>query len=538
MWVFLCYAVFPRKENTKICNSQNLHHNQLMTHFTDITHILTLAQSRSRGDFATAMDRELGYTWDGTLEGKIALIDEYFKNQQQASSDKRKEWNENLEPRTQNQEQELIPRMESVLLPILAEMEYTGVRCDGAKLEKIWESIHEEIKKLEIEIYDVVGEFFNLNSPKQIQVILFEKLGIKPLRKNKTGFSVDNEVLEEIAKTHDIARLILEYRTLAKLESTYIEGLTKAIEKKSGRIHTTYGQLGASTGRMSSNDPNLQNIPTGKGYPDQIKSCFIPSEGNVFIVADYSQIELRVLAFLSQDHGLLDAFEKGEDIHMRTARYIFPDREITSEERRIAKTVNFWVIYGITGFGLSKTLGCSPYEATEYINAFYARYPRVRAYYDELLADARETGYVETYFGRRRVIAWINDANKMQRAIAEREAMNMPIQWTAADMIKIAMIGIDAKIREKNLHGSMILQVHDELVFDVPRDEGEIFESLIRTVMEEILVHGRQYVFPDALTESKDTHINPSISTIPSTMTFPPIRVDIHSGTDWVSAKG
>ncbi len=345
--------------------------------------------------------------------------------------------------------------MESELLPILAHMEHTGVRCDRVKLSETGESIREEIKKYEIEIYDVVGEFFNINSPKQIQVILFEKLGIKPLRKNKTGFSVDNEVLEEIAKTHDIARLILEYRTLAKLESTYIEGLSKAIEPKTGRIHTTYGQLGASTGRMSSNDPNLQNIPTGKGYPDMIKSCFIPSEGNTFIVADYSQIELRVLAFLSQDQGLLEAFEKGEDIHTRTARFLFPysvtakneviqipgnldrhaplamtnpDWKPDSEQRRIAKTVNFGVIYGITGFGLSKTLGCTPYDATEYINAFYARYPRVRAYYDELLADAREVGYVETYYGRRRKIEGINDANRMQRSIAEREAMNMPIQ--------------------------------------------------------------------------------------------------------------
>lgn len=289
---------------------------------------------------------------------------------------------------------------------------------------------------------------------------------------------------------------------------------------------------------MSSNDPNLQNIPTGKGYPDMIKSCFIPSESNIFIVADYSQIELRVLAFLSQDHGLLEAFEKNEDIHMRTAKYIFPDREITSEERRIAKTVNFGVIYGITGFGLSKTLGCSPFEANQYIEAFYARYPRVRAYYDELLADAREVGYVETYFGRRRKTESINDANKMQRAIAEREAMNMPIQGTAADMIKLAMIGIDAKIREKNLHGSMILQVHDELVFDVPREEEEIFTELIRETMENVLIHGRQYVISDALTESKNTQVALSVHDIPSTMTFPPIRVDIHSGMDWTSAKG
>lgn len=461
--------------------------------------------------------------------------------------------------------------MESRLLPILAEMEYTGVRLDGEKLQQIGESIREEIKKLEIEIYEVVGEFFNINSPKQIQVILFEKLGIKPLRKNKTGFSVDNEVLEEIAKNYDIARLILEYRSLSKLESTYIVGLSKALHPKTGKIHTTYGQLGAATGRMSSNDPNLQNIPTGKGYPDMIKSCFIPSEGNIFIVADYSQIELRVLAFLSQDQGLLEAFEKNEDIHMRTAKYIFdksslqrgmpegqgdfiPEtieknpqslrdssfrKELTqSEERRIAKTVNFGVIYGITGFGLSKTLNCSPFEANQYIEAFYARYPRVRAYYDELLADAREVGYVETYFGRRRRIDGINDANKMQRAIAEREAMNMPIQGTAADMIKLAMIGIDAKIREKNLRGSMILQVHDELVFDVPQDEEHIFTELIRETMENVLIHGRQYVISDAITESKNTQVSLSVHDIPGMMIFPPIRVDIHSGNDWVNAKG
>ena len=496
-----------------------------MPKFTDISHILTLSQSRSKGDFATIIDRELGYSWDGTLEGKIALMDAYFE----------KKTNEAWESLSDGEK--FIVEMESKLLPILAEMEYTGVRCDGEKLKKIGESIREEIKKLEIEIYEVVGEFFNINSPKQIQVILFEKLGIKPLRKNKTGFSVDNEVLEEIAKNYDIARLILEYRTLAKLESTYIEWLTKAINPLTRKIHTTYGQLGAATGRMSSNDPNLQNIPTGKGYPDMIKSCFIPSEGNIFIVADYSQIELRVLAFLSQDHGLLEAFEKNEDIHMRTAKYIFPDRDITSEERRIAKTVNFGVIYGITGFGLSKTLGCSPFEANQYIEAFYARYPRVRAYYDELLADAHEVGYVETYFGRRRKIESINDANKMQRAIAEREAMNMPIQGTAADMIKLAMIGIDAKSREKNLRGSMILQVHDELVFDVPREEEEIFTELIRETMENVLIHGRQYVISDALTESKNTQVSLSVHDIPSTMTFPPIRVDIHSGMDWTSAK-
>lgn len=270
---------------------------------------------------------------------------------------------------------------------------------DEVRLRDIGERIRTDIVRTEREIYEVVGERFNINSPKQIQVILFEKLKIKPSKKNKTGYSVDTEVLEEIAKEYDIARLILEYRTLAKLDSTYITGLLKAINPVIKRIHTTYDSLGAATGRMSSNDPNLQNIPTGDGYAKEIKSCFVPSKGNIFLVADYSQVELRVLAFLSQDENLLDAFKKGEDIHMRTARFLFPGKEkITKEERRIAKTVNFGVIYGITGFGLSKTLECSPYEANQYIDAFYTKYPRVREYYDNLLENARKDGYVETYF--------------------------------------------------------------------------------------------------------------------------------------------
>lgn len=224
----------------------------------------------------------------------------------------------------------------------------------------------------------------------------------------------------------------------------------KSIDPRDGRIHTTYDSLGAATGRMSSNDPNLQNIPTGDGYAREIKSCFVPSRGNILLVADYSQVEIRVLAFLSKDANLLDAFQNGEDIHMRTAKFLFGDAvEITSSMRRIAKSVNFGVIYGITGFGLAKTLECNTWEAQKYVDAFYEKYPGVRTYYDTLLEDARKTGYVETYFGRRRYIAGINDANKTMRSIAEREAMNMPVQGTAADMIKIAMVEIDAKIRSR-----------------------------------------------------------------------------------------
>lgn len=224
-----------------------------------------------------------------------------------------------------------------------------------------------------------------------MQYYFFEKLGLKPIKKTKTGFSVDNDVLVEIAKNHKVAGLILEYRGLAKLSSTYVDSLLDAVSPFDGRIHTRYDSLGAVTGRMSSNDPNLQNIPTGDGYPSGIKSCFVPSEGNVFIVADYSQIELRILAFLSQDEALLSAFINGEDIHTRTAKFLFGEKEISSHERRIAKSVNFGVIYGITGFGLSKTLECSPWEANKYIETFYEKYPHIRDYYETILENARNS---------------------------------------------------------------------------------------------------------------------------------------------------
>lgn len=269
---------------------------------------------------------------------------------------------------------------------------------------------------------------------------------------------------------------------------------------------------------MSSNDPNLQNIPTGDGYATEIKSCFIASEGNVLIVADYSQIELRILAFLSQDEALLSAFVNGEDIHTRTAKFLFGEKDITPHERRIAKTVNFGVIYGITGFGLAKTLECSPWEANKYIEAFYEKYPGVRAYYDTLLETARKTGYVETFFERKRYVPGLNDANKTMRQIAEREAMNMPIQGTAADILKLAMVEIDRKIAQKNLAGKMILQVHDELVFDVPESEKVIFETLIHEAMESVFAVQK-------------------IHKIPENMTLVPIVADVGSGKNWTEAK-
>jgi DNA polymerase-1 len=629
--------------------------------YTDLAIIHAFSPLRGKRDFQTFMNAEFDSAIEDTPESRVYWMGKYIEKVEKNDMVEKiksfshselvsesSSWNQYPEIIHEmssvrdsvwpKQEPPLIPpskgdsetnsfilQLESDLIPVLARMEEKGVAVDEAKLRDIGERIRTDIFRTEKEIYEVVGERFNINSPKQIQVILFEKLGIKPSKKNKTGYSVDTEVLEEIAKEYDIARLILEYRTLAKLDSTYITGLLKSINPITRRIHTTYDSLGAATGRMSSNDPNLQNIPTGIGYAREIKSCFVATpqmknskfkiqnygtdssrtqndkagnlvpngilfdkswilnleSNNILLVADYSQVELRVLAFLSQDENLLDAFEKGEDIHTRTARFLFKtplsrgdggsqggfvsipswergqgdlvsenseqnpqsrvtrdcplDREPvwkpTPEQRRIAKTVNFGVIYGITGFGLSKTLGCSPYEANQYIDAFYTKYPKVREYYDILLENARKTGYVETYFGRRRYIHSINDANKTIRSIAEREAMNMPVQGTAADMIKLAMVELDAKIREKQLHGSMILQVHDELVFDIPENEQEIFEKLVREVMEGVLIKNSKFKMQNnETTESW-------ILIFESWIIFPPIVVDISVGKDWAEAK-
>ncbi len=478
-----------------------------MPTFHDLHIAALLSNTRNKGDFTETLERETEYTWDGTLEGKITLM-RYFANMKENES------------HSESSDTHIFD-LESALLPILAHMEDRGVRVDIGALEDLRGRIQMDIDRTEKEIYEVVGEVFNINSPKQIQVILFEKLKIVPKKKNKTGFSVDTEVLEEIAKDYDIARLILEYRGLSKLQSTYVEALLRIADKKTHRIHTTYNQIGAATGRMSSTDPNLQNIPTGDGYAHEIKASFLPSSEHILIVADYSQIEIRVLAWLSGEPNLLEAFEKWEDIHARTAKFLFPDNVVISgEERRIAKTVNFGVIYGITGFGLSKTLECSPWEADIYIKAFYEKYPGVRSYYDSVLEHARELWYVETAFGRRRYIPGLTDANKTIRWISEREAINMPIQGTAADMIKYAMLDIDRAIREQWLSMKMILQVHDELVFDVPENERERAEILIREAMEGVLMSAA-----NSITKS-------------SKKIIPKILVDIGSGANWADAKG
>lgn len=333
--------------------------------FLDIRHYKYLTSSIDRNlDFPVFMDFEHHYQ---VSENKHQYTIEraYFA------------WQESMTETPIDAPLQSIIDMESKLLLVLADMERTGVYIDEKELRSIGEDIARESKNKELEIYDLVGERFNINSAKQVQVILFEKLGIPVSKKIKTGYSVDNEALTYIGQKYEIANIILQYRTLEKLRSTYVDGLLKVINSQTKRIHTTYNQLGASTGRLSSEAPNLQNIPSGEGYPARIKSCFCPSSSEYsFLVADYSQVELRILASLSGDISLIDTFMRGDDIHTRTARFLFGEHTtITSELRRIAKSVNFGVIYGITGFGLSKVINTSPAEATKYIDAFYAMYP-------------------------------------------------------------------------------------------------------------------------------------------------------------------
>lgn len=457
--------------------------------FLDIRHYKYLTSVIDRNlDFPAFMDFEHHYATSSD-KSEYAIEKAYFSYQESLKE-------ESIDSKIQS-----IVDMESTLLVVLAGMEKNGVYVDERKLRDIGENIARESKNKELEIYDLVGERFNINSAKQVQTILFEKLNIPVSKKIKTGYSVDNEALSEIGKKYEIANIILQYRTLEKLRSTYIEGLLKVINPATKRIHTSYNQLGASTGRLSSETPNLQNIPSGEGYARDIKSCFRPSSSEYsFLVADYSQVELRILASLSGDISLVETFERGEDIHARTARFLFGENTvITSELRRIAKSVNFGVIYGITGFGLSKVINTSPAEATKYIDAFYAMYPGVRAYYQSILDGAQKNGYVETFYGRRRHIPGVRDNNKMIRAAAEREAINMPIQGTAADVVKLAMIEMDAFLKNGAHKSKMLLQVHDELVFEVHESEKELMEKQVRAIMEG--------VFPGAVKLLVDIHI-------------------------------
>src|SRR5262245_476451 len=375
--------------------------------------------------------------------------------------------------------------IERPLVPVLAEMERIGIRVDPARLEAFAKELERDLDNLTREIYALAGEEFTIASPKQLSHILFEKLKLPVLRRTKTGPSTDADVLTELALGHALPGKILEHRSLAKLKGTYADTLPALVNPKTGRIHTTFNQLVAATGRLSSQDPNLMNIPIRTELGRRIRAAFIPAEGWKFVAADYSQIELRILAHMSSEPAIIESFRRGEDIHTRTASEVFKiePAAVTSLQRTIAKSANYAILYGVSAFGLSQATKIDQKEAQRFINAYFATHPRVRAFIDRTLQEGRDRGWVQTLLGRRRYLPDLRSGNPVARNAAERMAMNAPVQGSASDMIKIAMVRVRAALRERGLAARMLLQVHDELLFEAPPAEVPVVEALAREIM-------------------------------------------------------
>jgi DNA polymerase-1 len=379
--------------------------------------------------------------------------------------------------------------VEIPLVHVLASMERNGVRVDVDFLREMSKSLQLQMDKQEERIYTLAGKKFNINSPVQLREILFEELKLTPTKKTKTGYSTDVGVLEQLALQHELPAEILNFRQLSKLKSTYIDALPQLINPKTGRIHTSFNQTVAATGRLSSSDPNLQNIPIRTELGREIRKAFVAGGRSLLLSADYSQIELRLLAHLSGDKALVEAFKRGEDIHASTAREVFgvfPEM-VTPDMRRVAKAVNFGIIYGISPFGLSRQLNIPQKEAREYIDGYFARYPKVKEYIEKTIKQAYKKGYAVTLLNRRRYIPELESKNRNVKEFGERTAINMPVQGSAADLIKIAMIRIHDIIKEKKLKTKMILQVHDELVFEVEKDEVDTMKKLVKKEMEGVM---------------------------------------------------
>jgi DNA polymerase-1 len=385
--------------------------------------------------------------------------------------------------------QKLFDEIEMPLVPVLTAMEKEGINVDKESLGEFSKVLAKDIEKTESEIQTMAGSLFNVSSPKQVGEVLFERMKIsdKPPRTKTGQYSTSEDVLSKLENKHPIVNKILDYRELVKLKNTYVDTLPEMINPRTGRIHTSYSQAVAITGRLSSDNPNLQNIPIRTERGREIRKAFIPRDKNFKLMsADYSQVELRIIAELSGDEAMIAAFRSGEDIHSATASKVYgvkPD-EVTKEMRRNAKMVNFGIIYGISAFGLAERLNISRTEAKEIIDNYFQQYPRIKDYMDESIEKARRKGYVETIMGRRRYLRDINSANQTVRGFAERNAINAPIQGSAADMIKIAMINIHKEIEKKKLKSKMLLQVHDELVFDVHQTEIEEMKSLVSQNMK------------------------------------------------------
>lgn len=404
--------------------------------------------------------------------------------------------------------EKLFYELEMPLTFVLSDMEKAGMRVNRQELIEYGNHLETAIARLENEIYELAGEQFNINSPKQLGEILFVKLGLPGGKKTKTGYSTSAEVLEKLAPEHPLIDKILEYRQLAKLNSTYAKGLVSCI-KEDGRIHSTFEQTITATGRLSSTDPNLQNIPIRMELGRLIRKVFIPDEGCVFVDADYSQIELRVLAHLSEDDTLIQAYKGTDDIHAITASQVFhvPMDEVTSDLRRKAKAVNFGIVYGISSFGLSRDLNISRQEAKEYREQYFKTYPGVKKFMDQTVSEAKEKGFVTTIFGRKRPIPELSSSNHMQRAFGERIAMNSPVQGTAADIIKFAMVRVAERLKKEDLKSKLVLQVHDELLLETPIEEKD---RACKILEEEMLAAANLLV---------------------------PLEIDMHTGKDWFEAK-
>ena len=404
--------------------------------------------------------------------------------------------------------EELFTKIEMPLVFALYHMEKNGVRVNSDALKEYGDQLAVHIRALEKEIYEEAGETFNINSPKQLGVILFEKMQIPGGKKTKTGYSTAADVLEKLAPDHPIVSKILEYRQYAKLKSTYADGLAAYIGPD-GRIHGKFNQTITATGRISSTEPNLQNIPVRTELGRMIRKVFVPEEGYVFVDADYSQIELRVLAHCSGDAHLIEAYREARDIHRITASQVFhvPFADVTDQQRRNAKAVNFGIVYGISSFGLSQDLSITRKEAAKYIDDYFQTYPGIKTFLDHAVQHAKDQGYAVTLFGRRRPVPELSSSNFMQRSFGERVAMNSPIQGTAADIIKIAMIGVDRRLKEEGLKSRLVLQVHDELLIEAEQTEVETVKEILRQEMEQAA--------------SLDV----------------PLEIDMHTGDNWYEAK-
>ena len=402
----------------------------------------------------------------------------------------------------------LYMEMEMPLIYSLYHMEQAGIRVDKEQLKLYGEQLEEKIVTLEQKIYELAGETFNINSPKQLGEILFERMQLPHGKKTKTGYSTAADVLEKLAPDYPVVQMILDYRQLTKLNSTYAQGLAGFI-REDGRIHGKFNQTITATGRISSTEPNLQNIPVRMELGRAIRKVFVPEDGYVFVDADYSQIELRILAHMSGDERLISAYRDAQDIHAITASEVFhtPLDEVTPLQRRNAKAVNFGIVYGISAFGLSEDLSISRKEALEYINKYFETYPGVKRFLDEQVQIGKEQGCVTTMYGRKRPIPELKSGNFMQRSFGERVAMNSPIQGTAADIMKLAMIAVDRELREKHLRSRIVLQVHDELLVETHRDETEQVVQILT----------------DRMKHAADLKVS--------------LEVEAHTGDNWLDAK-